>query len=163
MGAVGIVGRVAVFAAGGDDVGVPLAVMLCKAEGGGLGRGGLQIIQLVVVHLLIVAEPFTHVVEHVLCELLGPGIGHVRPYPLGVKTRLVHAHKPYGGEMVVEAAQIPLGIGVQALIHKAGDYLPLYVEAAGRDVHHSVQPCVEVRLVAGQIGYAGKVDGNDAH
>ena len=50
---VGVVGGAVLV--GGDDVGIVLLVVLGEAVGGGLGRGGLQVVQVAVL-LLIVAE-----------------------------------------------------------------------------------------------------------
>ena len=136
--------------------------MLGKAVGGGFGRGGLQVVE-VAVHLLIVAEALTHVVQHVLGELLGLGMGQILPQPVGVQAHLVHADETDGGEVVVKGAQIPLGIGIQSRVQQLGDDGALGLQGAGGDVHQLVQPGIEVGLVLGQIGDAGQVDGDHAH
>ena len=101
---------------GGDDVGVTLLVVLGEAVGGGFGGGGLQIVEVAVL-LLIVTETLAHVVEDADGEVLRLLVGQILPEPRGVQTGLVHAHQTDGGEVVVEAAQIPLGVGVQPLVH----------------------------------------------
>ena len=60
-------------------------------------------------------------VEHVLRERLRPLVGHIRAQPLCVQAGFVHAHKPDGGEVVVEGAEVALGVGVQALLHQLRD------------------------------------------
>ena len=128
--------------------------MLGEAVGGGLGGSGLQIVQVAVL-LLIVAEPLTHVVEHVLGKGLSLGMGQVFAQPVGVEAHLVHADEADGGEVVVEGAQIPLGIGVQARVEELGDDGALGLQGAGGHVHQLVQTGVEVGLVLGKIGNAG--------
>ena len=59
---IGVVGRPAFV--GGDDIGVLCLIVLGKAIGGGLGRGGLQIVEVAVL-LLIIAQPLPHVLQHI--------------------------------------------------------------------------------------------------
>ena len=160
VGGVGVVGSAVLV--GGDDVGELLLVVLGEAVGGGLGGGGLQVIEVAVL-LLIVAQALPHVVEHVLGELLGLRVGQVGPEPLGVEAYLIHADEADGGEVVIKASQITLCIGVQARVQQLGNDGALGLQAAGGDVHELVQPLVEVGLVLGQIGDAGQVDGDHAH
>ncbi len=90
-------------------------------------------------------------------------MGQVRPQPLGIQAHLVHADEADGGEVVVKGAQITPGVGVQPRLHQLGNDGALGLKGAGGDVHQLVQPLVEVRLVAGQVGDAGQVDGDHAH
>ena len=160
MAGVGVVGGAVLV--GGDDVGIVLLVVLGEAVGGGLGRGGLQIVQVAVL-LLIVAETLPHVVQHVLGKSLRLGMGQILPQPVGVQSHLVHADQADGGEVVVEGAQIPLGVGIQAGVQQLGDNGALGFQGTGGNVHQLVQSGIEVRLVLRQIGDAGQVDGDHAH
>src|SRR5699024_221950 len=53
VGGIGVVGGVAGVLGGGDDVGIELHVVLGQPVGGGLGGGGLQVVE-VAVHLLVI-------------------------------------------------------------------------------------------------------------
>ena len=159
VGGVGVVGGA--VHVGGDDVGELLLIVLGEAIGGGLGGGGLQVVEVAVL-LLIVGQALPHVVEHVPGEALDPCVGQIGPKPLGVEAHLVHADEADGGEVVAEGAQIPLGVGIQALLQQLGDDGALGLQAAGGDIHQIVQPLVEVGLVLGQIRDAGQVDGDHA-
>ena len=101
-------------------------------------------------------------VEHVLRERLRPLVGHIRAQPLCVQAGFVHAHKSDGGEVVVEGAEVALGVGIQALLHQLGDDRALGLQAAGGKVHHLVQPLVEVGFVFGQIRDARHIDRHHA-
>ena len=157
---VGVVGRCALV--GGDDIGIALLVVLGQTVGGGLGGGGLQIVEVAVL-LLIVAEPLAHMVEDADGEILRLLVGQILPQPRGVQTGLVHAHQTDGGEVVVEAAQIPLGVGVQPLVHQAADGGALDLQAPRRHIHHVVKAGEELRLIPGEVGDTGQVDGHHAH
>ena len=74
MGAVGVIGSVTGLLGGGDDVGVELHIVFGQPVGGGLGRSGLQVIE-ITVHLLIVGEALTHMVENILGKSLGFRVG----------------------------------------------------------------------------------------
>ena len=65
--------------------------------------------------------------------------------------------------MIVEGAQIPLGVGVEPRVQQLGDDRALGLEGPGGNVHQLVQPLVEVCLVLGQVGDAGQVDGDHTH
>ena len=155
--AVGVVGRTVHICR--DNVGIALDVVLGQAIGGGLGGRGLEVIEVAVL-LLIVGQAVAHMVEHFLGELLRGGIGHIGAQPLGVQTDLVHADQADGREVVVERAQVALGIGVQALVEQLGDDGTLDLERARGNIHHVVEPAVEVGLILCQIGDAGHIDGD---
>ncbi len=123
--------------------GIELHVVLGQTVGGGLGGGGLQVVEVAVL-LLIVAQALPHVVQHVLGKGLGLGMGQVLAQPLGVEAHLVHADQADGGEVVFKGAQIVLGIGIEAGVHQPGDDGPLGLQAPGGDVHHVVQPLIEL-------------------
>ena len=74
MGAVGVIGSVTGLLGGGDDVGVELHIVFGQPVGGGLGRSGFQVIE-ITVHLLIVGEALTHMVENILGKSLGFRVG----------------------------------------------------------------------------------------
>ena len=152
---VGVIRSAAVFGSG-DDVGVLLDIVLCKAVRGALCGGGFKVIQVTVL-LLIIRQALTHVVENILGKLLALLGGHVGPYPVGVKACLVHADKADGGEVVIEGAEIVLRVGVQPLVEKLGDDGALYLQGACRDVHELVKTLVEIGLVRCKVCDAGHV------
>ena len=76
-------------------------------------------------HLLVVGWPFPQVVQHILCKLLELRRCHIFPNPLGIEPGLIHTDQANGGKMILKGSQIPLGIGIQPLIQKLGDNLPL--------------------------------------
>src|SRR5699024_4837240 len=127
--AVGIVGGVAGLGSS-DDVRILGHIVLGQTIGSGLGRGGLQVVE-VAVELLVIAQTLAHVVEDILGKGLGLGVGQILTQPLGVEAHLVHADKANGGEVVVEGAQIPLGIGIEPRLQQLGDNGTLGLEAAG--------------------------------
>ena len=51
--------------------------MLGQTVGGGLGRGGLQVVKIAVL-LLIIGQTLPHVVEHILGKRLGFFVGQIR-------------------------------------------------------------------------------------
>ena len=145
----------------GDDIGELLNVVLCKAVGGALGGSGLQIVQ-VAVHLLIVGELITHMVEYLFRELLALFAGHVGAHPLGVEAGLVHAHKSDGAEVIIKGAEVILGVGVKSLVEELCDDVALYLQRARGDVHHPVKALEEIGLVRREIRDSGHIDGDDA-
>ena len=162
VGGVGVIRRVAGVLGGGDDVGILFHIVLGQAVGGGLGGGGLQIVQVAVL-LLIVGKALPHVIQNVLGKGLGLRVGQVLAQPFGVEAHLVHADEADGGEVVVKGAQVILGVRIQSRVHEAGDDGALGLEAAGGDVHDVVQPLVEFLRRLGEIRDAGQVDGDHAH
>ena len=64
-------------------------------------------------------------VQHILRELLGLCIGQILTQPGGVQAGFVHADKADGGEVIVEASEIMLGVGIQSLVQQLGNDGPL--------------------------------------
>ena len=81
--------------------------------------------------------------------------------PFGVPTGLVHADQANRGEVIVEAAQVGLGIRIQAFVQQTGDELALRVQAAGGHVHQPGQTGIEFIFILGQIGQPGHVQCDD--
>ncbi len=160
MRAVGVI-RASAGLGRGDDVGEGLDVVLGKAIGRRLGRGGLEVVQ-VAVELLIIAQALAHMVENLTGELLAARIGHVGADPFGILSGLVHAHQTDGGEVVVEGAEIVFGVGIQALFQQLGDDVALDLQRTGCDVHQLVETGIEVLLVLCEIGKARHVQRHDA-
>ena len=100
-------------------------------------------------------------VEHVLGERLSLCVGQVAAQPPCVEARLVHTDKTDGREVVVERAEISLGVGVKSLVEKLGNNGALYLERTGCNVHHVVKAAVEIGLVFGKIADTGHIYGND--
>ena len=146
---------------GGDDIGIEFLIMLGKTVGGGLGRGGLQVVEVAVL-LLIIGEPLTHMVQNFRSEALDFGIRQIRLQPFGVQAHFIHADQADRGEVIVKSSQISLGIGIKSLLQQSGNNGPLGLEAAGRQIHQGVQTAVEFLLVFGKIGDPGHVDGHNA-
>ena len=136
--------------------------MLGQAVGGGFRRGCLQVIE-VAVQFLIVAQPLTHMLEHPHGKILRFLVGQILAEPVGVRPRFIHAHKADGGEMVIKAAEIAFGIGIQPFFQKLFYRCALDLQAAGGKIHHAVQPDEEIRLILGKVRDAGQIDGHDAH
>ena len=101
-------------------------------------------------------------IEHSLGEFLRPLVGKVATEPTGVEASLVHAHKTYRGEVIVECSEVTLGVGVQTLVKQLGDDRALDLERTRRDVHHVVKAMVEVALVLGKVAVTRHIDGNNA-
>ena len=160
VGGVGVVGGLVAGIGCSADVGITLDVLLGKTVGGGLGGGRLKVVEVAIL-LLIVGEALAHVVEYVLGEFLGGGIGHVLAKPLGVETDLIHAEQTDGGEVVVEGAEVAAGVGIETLVQQLGDDVALDLQRTGSDVHHAVKTCIELLGGLGEIGNTGHVDGND--
>ena len=149
---IGVVGRPALV--GGDDIGVLCLIVLGKAIGGGLGRGGLQIVEVSIL-LLIIAQPLPHVLQHPNGKVLRLLMGEVLAEPVGVQARLIHADEADGGKVIVEAAEVALGVGVQPLLHQPLDGGALDLQTAGGYVHHVIQPGEEIRFILGKICNTG--------
>ena len=160
MAGVGIIWRPALVC--GDDIGIARLIVLGQAVGGGFRRGRFQVIEVAVL-LLIIGEALAHMLQHPDGKVLRFLVGEILAQPIRVQPRFVHAHKPNGGEMVVETAEIPLGIGVQSLLQKLFHRRALDLQAAGGNIHHAVQPDEEVRFILGKVRDAGQIDGHDAH
>ena len=160
MRAVGVVGGAAVLLCG-DDLGELLRIVLGKAEGRGLRRGGLQVIE-VAVFLLIVGEAVTHMLQNLHSEDVALLAGDISGHPRSVLDGFVHAHDADGGEVIGKGSQVTACVGIQALIHQAGDDLALHAQGSGRDIHVAVEHGVELIRVLGYISHAGKVEGDYA-
>ena len=159
VGGIGVVGG-AVFV-GGDDLGETLLVVLGEAIGSRLGGGSFQVIQVAVL-FLVVRQALPHMIQHFPGKFLGSFVGQIGPQPLGVEAHLVHTDETDGREVVGEGAQVPLGVGIQAVFHQTGDDLALGLKGPGSNVHQLVQADIEILLVSGQVGDAGQVDGDHA-
>ena len=126
--AVGVVGHV-VHIACADDVGISFSVVFCKAVGSGLCGSCFKVVQ-IAVFFLVVAEFFTHEVEHFLGEFLRFLVRHVFAHPLCVEARLVHTHKTDCGEVVAKSAEIAFGVGVEPFVEQLCDDVSLDFERA---------------------------------
>ena len=144
-----------------DDVGIELFIMLGKAVGGGLGRRGLQIVEVAIL-LLIIAQPLPHMVQYVFGKRLRLRVGQIFPEPFRVQPRLIHADKADGRKMVLECAEVALGVGVEAALHQLRDDRALGLERTRGNVHQLVESAVETRLIFRQIGDARQVDRHHA-
>ena len=161
MAGVGVVGCAAVLIGGSDDVGIEALVMLRKTVGGRLGRSSLKVVEVAVL-LLVVRKTLTHVEKNLLCKLTGLGMCHILSQPLCIKAGLVHTNKSDGGEVIVEGAEITLGVGIQTLAEKLCDNITLYLKRARRKVKHMVEALVEVLLILCKICNSGHINGNNA-
>ena len=146
---------------GGDDIGILLDIVLCKAVGCALCRGGLEIIQIAVL-LLIVRQALAHVVEYLLCELLALFGGHIGADPVCVESGLVHADKADGRKVVIEISEVILGVGVKSLVEELCYNIALYLQRARGYVHHLIKALEEVGLVGRKIRNARHIDGDNA-
>ena len=63
--------------------------------------------------------------------------------------------------MVVEGAEVTLGVGVQTLVKQLGDNGTLYLQGTCRNVHHMVKTLVEVSLIGCKISNSREVDGDN--
>ena len=97
-------------------------------------------------------------VEHIFGELLSHRTGQVGPEPFGIETSLVHTHKTDGGKVIVELAEIPFGIGIKSFFQQFGNDFTLDLERSCRNIHHMVEPGIEILLVFSQIGDTGDID-----
>ena len=158
--AVGVVWGVP-FLRCGDDVRIAFAVMLGEAIGGGFCWGGFEVVE-IAVFFLIIRETVAHVVEHFLGEFLGLGVGEIGAQPVGVEANFVHADEADGGEMVVKAAEVALGVWIEASVEQIGDDGALGLQGTRSDVHEMVEACVEICFVLGEICDAWQVDGDNA-
>ena len=114
---------------------------------------------------------YTSGTVHVLCERLRFFIGEVGSQPLGVKPRLVHAYKPYRGEVIVERAEITLRHSVLQQLYQFGHgavgrsqyVLPCLVhtdEAYRREVvveRAEITLGVRIQPLVHELGYAAKL------
>ena len=101
-------------------------------------------------------------VEHFLGELLALGACHVRANPLRVETGFVHADKADGGEVVIEGAEVILGVGVEPRVKELCDDRALNFEGARGEIHELIETGVEVLLVLGEVCKARHVQRHDA-
>jgi hypothetical protein len=99
------------IAGGGDDIWVSLLVVLGKTEGGGFGWGGFEVIE-VAIELLIVGEAGSHMVEDFNGEGLSGFVGEVFFDPTGIEAGFIHTNETDGGEVVVEGAEVMLGVWI---------------------------------------------------
>ena len=161
MGAVGVV-RSIPLSSRGADIRPALPVVFGQTVRRGLRRRRLQVKQFPVC-LLVIRKPVSHMIQYLFCKFLGSGIRHICADPAGIQSCLVHAHQPDGGKMIVEASQIPAGIGIQPLIQQPGDHFPLRVQGTGRHIHQMIQPGKKLLFISGQISDPGHVDGHHTH
>ena len=137
-----------------------LSVVLCKTERGRLCGSCLKVVQ-VAVHLLIVGQTLTHMVEHFLGKLLRFFMGKILADPLCVESSLVHTDKSDGREVVGKGSEISLGIRIQPLVEKLCDDGTLDLERTSRNIHHVVKSLEEIFLVLSKVCDSGHVDGNN--
>ena len=67
-------------------------------------------------------------IQHLAGELLALRIRHVGANPFGIQAGFVHAYETDGREVVVEGAQIMLGVGIEALFQELGDNIALHLQ-----------------------------------
>ena len=145
---------------GGDDVRILFLVMLGQPVAGALCRGGFQVVQ-VTIQLLVVRQFFPHVVQDFHRELLGFLMGQVLAQPGSVEADFIHADHADRAEVVVEGAQIPLCIRIQAGIEQLCDNVTLDLQGPGGEIHDPVKTLVELFRGLGQVGNPRQVDGYD--
>ena len=78
-----------------DDVRELLLVVQGEPIGRGLRRRRFQVVE-VAVHLLVIGQALSHVIEHIAGKSLGLGVREVRAQPLRVQADLVHADQADG-------------------------------------------------------------------
>ena len=144
-----------------DDVREMYLVMFGKPVRGGLGRGRLQIVKITVL-FLIIRQTLAHMLENTDGKFLRLFMGQILAQPSGIKPCFVHAEKSDGREVIVKAAEIPFGIGIQPFFHQLADCHAFDLQTAGGNVHHPVKTGKELSLVCREIGDARHIDGNNA-
>ena len=102
-------------------------------------------------------------VQDVFCKLLCLLVSHIRAKPSCIQTGLIHAHQTDGGEMVVKASQIALGIRVQTLIQQFSDHFSLDMQGTRGNVHQTIQTLVKFLLILSQISDPRHIDRYHAH
>lgn len=157
---VGVVGHV-VHIACADDVGISFSVVFCKTIGSGFCRRCFEVVQ-ITVFFLIVAEFFTHEVEHFLGEFLRFFVRHILSDPVCVEAGLVHAHKTDCGEVVSERAEVSLGVGIKSFVEKFGDDVSLDFERASGHVHKAFELFEEFFFGFAHVRDARHIYGYDA-
>ena len=135
--------------------------MLRKTVGRGLSRRRLKVVQVSVL-FLVVGQTFTHMIEHVPGKALCLFVRQVFFDPVRVQAGFVHSHKADGGEMIVEGAEVTLGIRIQTLLEKLRDNGTLRVQTAGGQIHQLIQAVIEVGFIFREIGDARHIDGDHA-
>ena len=143
-----------------EDVRELLAVMLRKTVRGGFCRSCLEVVQ-IAVHLLVVAQTLTHVIEHLLCELLRLRSRHILADPLCVQARFVHTDKTDRRKMIVKRAEVTLRVRIQTLVKKLRDDGTLYLQGTCGNIHQTVESLVEISLVRCLVRDARHVDRHD--
>ena len=157
---VGVIRHV-VHIACADDVGISFSVVFCKTIGSGFCRRCFKVVQ-IAVFFLVVAEFFTHEVEHFLGEFLSFLVCHIFAHPLCVEARLVHAHKTDCGEVVAESAEIAFCVGIQAFVKQLCDDVSLDFERARGHVHETSEFFEEVFFRLGDVSDSRHIDRHDA-
>ena len=103
-----------------DDVRINLDIVLGETVGSRLGRSCFQIEQ-ITVFLLIIAEPFTHVIKHLLGKFLTAGICHIATEPVGIEAGFIHTDKADGGEVIGKGTEIIFGVRIKPCVEQLGD------------------------------------------
>ena len=155
---VGVIRRLALLSCS-DDIGEVLLVMLGKTVSGGLGRRRFEVIQISVL-LLIVGQAGTHMVQHFDGKILRLFVGHVLAQPFRVQTDLIHTDQTERREVIIKGAEVALGVGIQPLLHQAGDHGALDLETARGNIHQMIEALVEFLRCLGEISDLRHVDRN---
>ena len=159
-GRVGVVGGV--LEAGLQDVGEALLVFAGEAVAGAFGGGGLQVVE-VAGFFLEVDEAGTHVVEQLHGHFVAGGGGDVLFVVGEVAHHFVDAVDADGGEVVVEASEVALGVGVEAAVDEFVNLDAFLFQGVFAEFHQFVDAGEEAFPVAFVlVAEAGAVEGDDA-
>ena len=101
-------------------------------------------------------------VEDLDGEIVGFFVGEVLADPPCVEASLIHADKADGREVIIEASEIVLGVGIEAGFEKGRDGLPLDRQGPGCNIHEMVEPSIEIVFVGREISEPRHIEGDDA-
>ena len=144
-----------------DDAGISFSVVLCKTVGRRFRRSCFKVVQIAVL-LLIVAEFFTHEVEHFLGEFLRFFVRKILADPVCVEASLVHTDKTDRREVVAECAEVSLRVGIKTFVEEFGDDVSLDFERASGYVHKALEFFEEFVFGLAHVRDARHIDGYDA-
>ena len=141
-------------------IGIIFLIVLCKTEWGWLRRSCLKVVK-VAVFFLIIGKALTHMIKNLNSKVLCFLACHIFFKPFSVKTCLIHTYKTYGGEMVVECAEVTLCVRVKSVVKELCDYRTLNFKWTSRNVHKLIKTLEEIFFIRRKVSDSWHIDCNN--
>src|SRR5574344_2306174 len=96
-------------------------------------------------------------------ESLSVGVVEIVSDPASVEASFVHTDQADGREVILEVAEVVLGIRIEPTLEHRGDRLAFDIERTSRDIHQTIEADIEVSLIGRQISKARHIESDNTN